>query len=215
MPADQAAGLRRRSARQPLSCIHCFSESTGSSVRLAHALYRMGRETLVVDTQGRLFADATTRNLFDWRRQLERGQLHILPRSHGKGWYAPGAQADDPALHGVMLAYDHVIFDAGWRDVSLGLRPDALHAVAIEIGQGDESMRHAYAVLKTLAQQGGVSCVGLLGDPGACERVRVACCRFLGQDFANVLFRAENEDDAFAELAVRMAGEETSLRACK
>jgi hypothetical protein len=215
VPADQAAGLRRRNARQPLSCIHCFSESTGSSVRLARALHQIGHESLLVDTQGRLFVDATMRSLFDWRRQLERGQLHTLPQSYGKGWYAPGVQADEPALHGVMLAYDHVIFDAGWRGAGLGLRPDALHAVTIEIRQGDESMRHAYAVLKTLAQRGGVSCVGLLGDPGACERVRAACCRFLGQGFADVLFRAENEDDAFAVLAVRMAGEETSLRACK
>ena len=215
MPADQAAGLRRRSTRQPVSCIHCFSESTGSSVRMAHALHQIGHESLLVDTQGRLFADATTRSLFDWRRQLERGQLHTLSQPYGKGWYAPGLQADEPALHGVMLAYDHVIFDAGWRDAGLGLRPDAVHAVAIEIRHRDESMRHAYAVLKTLAQRARVSCVGLLGDPGACERVRVACCRFLGQGFADVLFRAENEDDAFAVLAVRMAGEETSLRACK
>ncbi|MCL5059300.1 MAG: hypothetical protein M1449_01470 [Candidatus Thermoplasmatota archaeon] len=214
MPADQAAGLRRRGARQPLPCIHCFSESADTSVRLAHALHHIGRKSLLVDRRGRLFADSSTRSLFDWKRQLDRGQLHTLPQAYGEGWYAPGAQADEPALHGMTLACDHVIFDAGWGGADLELRPGVTHTVAMEIRRTDESMRHAYAVLKTLAHRGGVSCVGLLGDPGACELVRAACCRFLGQRFAHAVFSAANEDDAFAVLAVRMADEGTSLRAC-
>jgi hypothetical protein len=215
MLADQAAGLRRRGVRQPLPCILCFFESADSTVHLAHALHQMGRESLLIDMQGRLFAASTTRSLFDWKRQLERGQLQTLPQTYGKGWYAPGVQADETALHGMTLAFDHVIFDAGWRGAGLDLRPGVTHMIALEIQHTDESMRHAYALLKTLANLGGASCIGLLGDTVACERVRAACCQFLGQRLEHALFSVANEDDAFAALAVRMADEETSLTACK
>ena len=214
MPADQAAGLRRRGVRQPSPCTLCFFESADSTVQLAHALHQMGRECLLIDMQGRLFAASTTRSLFDWKRQLERRQLQTLPQTYGKGWYAPGVQADAPTLHGMTLAFDHVIFDAGWRGGAPGLQPGVTHTVALEIQRTDESMRHAYALLKTLAHLGGASCVSLLGDTVACERVRAACCQFLEQRFVQVLFSVAHEDDAFAALAVRMVNEETSLRAC-
>ena len=214
MPADQAAGLRRRGVQQPLPSTLCFFESADSTVHLAHALHQMGRESLLIDMQGRLFAASTTRSLFDWKRQLERRQLQTLPQTYGQGWYAPGVQVDEPALHGMALAFDHVIFDAGWRGGALGLQPGVTHTVALEIQHTDESMRHAYALLKTLAHLGGASCVGLLGDTVACERVRAACCQFLEQRFVQVLFSVAHEDDAFAALAVRMVDEETSLRAC-
>ena len=214
MPVDQAAGLRRRGVLQPLPCTLCFFESADSTVHLAHALHQMGRECLLIDMQGRLFAASTTRSLFGWKRQLERGELQTLPQTYGKGWYAPGVQADEPALYGMTLAFDHVIFDAGWRGAALGLRPGVTHSVALEIQHTDESMRHAYALLKTLAHLGGASCVGLLGDAVACERVRTACCQFLEQRFVQALFSVAHEDDAFASLAVRMVDEETGLRAC-
>ncbi|MHB0973609.1 MAG: MinD/ParA family ATP-binding protein [Thiobacillus sp.] len=214
MPADQAAGLRRRGARQPLPCIHCFSESADSSVQLAVALHQMGRESLLVDMHGRLFGAAATRSLFDWRRQIEHGQLQTLPQRYGKGWHAPGLRSDEPALQDMAPACDQVIFDAGWSEGDPGLRPGVAHTVVVAIRRSDESMRHAYALLKTLAQQGSLSRAGLLGDPGACDRVRAACCRFLGQRLAPAIFSVANEGDAFAALAVRMTGEETGLTAC-
>lgn len=214
MAADQAAGLRRRRMRQPVSCIHCIAESTDFSTQLAQALHELGRESLLVDLQGRLFADATTRSLFDWKRQLERGQLQTLPQAFGKGWYAPGMGADEPALSGMASEYDQVIFDSGWRNTDLALLPGATHSVVLEVRRTDDSMRHAYALLKTLACMGSAANVGLLGDSFACDRVRAAAWRFLEQRFAHTIFSVANEDDAFAALAVRMANEETSLAAC-
>jgi hypothetical protein len=212
VPVDQAAGLRRRAASQPLRCITCISESADSSVRLARALHEIGRVTLLVDTQGRLFADASPRSLFAWKHQLARRQFHTLPQAYGAGWYAPGVRADEPALSGMVNGYDRVIFDAGWG-TDLALLPGAAHTVVIEVRRSDESMGHAYAVLKTLARSGSAVNVGLLGDRLACDHVRAAACRFLEQQFAQAIFSLANEDDAFAALAVRMADEETSLTA--
>lgn len=214
MPADQAAGLRRRGARQPLRTIHCFSDSADSSVRLALALRQLGRVSLLVDTQDRLFSASSPRSLFDWRHQLERRQLHVLPQAYGDGWHAPGLRADEPALAGVATGYDQVLFDSGWGRAELALLAGAQHDVVMEVGRSDESMRRAYAVLKTLAGSGGTCTVGLLGEPGACDRVRAAASHFLGKQFGHAIFSAANEDDAFVALAVRMADEETSLRAC-
>ena len=214
MPADQAAGLRRRSARQPLRCIYCFSDSADSSVRLAHALHRIGRIPLLVDTQGRLFAASPTRSLFDWRHQLERRQLRTLPQTYGEGWYAPGVRGDEAAFVGLVSGYDYVMFDSGWGCAEFSLLPGAAHTVVMEVCRTDESMLHAYAVLKTLACFEGAFSVYLLGDRVACDHVQAAGCHFLEQGFASSICSAANEDDAFATLAVRMAGEETSLRAC-
>ncbi|MGE5320217.1 MAG: hypothetical protein ACM3KD_08555 [Hyphomicrobiaceae bacterium] len=183
------------------------------SVRLAHALHQIGRTLLMVDTQGRLFGASFPRSLFDWKRQLERRQLHTLPQAYGEGWFAPGIGTDEPALTGLVNGYDHVLFDAGWDGAEPARLPGAAHTVVIEIRRTEASMLHAYALLKTLAYLGGVYSVGLLGDHLACERVRVAACRFLGQRCARSIFSVAHEIDAFAALAVRMADEETRLRA--
>ena len=111
-------------------------------------------------------------------------------------------------------SYDHVIFDSGWGNTDLALLPGATHSVVLEVRRTDDSMLHAYALLKTLACMGCAVNVGLLGDRFACDHVRAAGCRFLEQRFAHAIFSVANEDDAFAALAVRMANEETSLTAC-
>ena len=214
MPADQAAGLRRRGARQPQRCIYCFSASADSSIRLAHALHQIGRVPLLIDTQGRLFSASSPRSLFDWKNQLERRQLHTLPQAYGDGWYAPGMRSDEPALFGVTNSYDYVMFDLGWDNADIALLPGAAHTVVVEVRRTDESMLHAFAVLKTLAHSGGTFSVGLLGDRVACDQVRAAACHFLEERFAHAVFNVANQEDAFAALAVRMAGEETGLTAC-
>ena len=217
MRADQAAGLRRRAAhgaRQPQRSIQLFSDSPDSSLRLAHALHQTGQVLLLVDTQGRLFSASSPRSLFDWQHQLERRQLHTVPQAYGEGWYAPGVRADEPALSGMVNHYDYVMFDSGWGRTDLALLPGVAHRVVMEVRRTDQSMQHAYAVLKTLACRGGRFSVGLLGDRLACDHVRAAGCRFLEQRFAHAIFSVANEDDAFAALAVRMADEETSLTAC-
>ncbi|MBW8327662.1 MAG: hypothetical protein K0M48_00395 [Thiobacillus sp.] len=167
----------------------------------------------MIDTQGRLFAASSPRSLFDWKHQLEHGQLHTLPQAYGEGWHAPGVRADEPALSAVAASYDYVMFDAGWG-TDLALLPGAAHTVVMEVRRSDESMLHAYALLKTLACSGGVFSVGLLGDGVACGHFRAESSQFLEQRFADAICSVANEDDAFAALAVRMAGEETSLRAC-
>lgn len=214
MPADQAAGLRRRvcpagqGGRQPLRYIHSISDSPNPGVRLAHALYQLGRIPLLIDTQGRLFASSSPRSLFDWRHQLERRQLHTLPQAYCEAWYAPGVRADEPALFGMVGGYDDVIFDSEWDCADLALLPDVAHTVVMEIGRTDESMRNAYAVFKTLARSGVAFQAGLLGDRLACDHVQAAGRHFLGHEVVHAIFNLANENDAFAALAVRMADEE-------
>jgi hypothetical protein len=112
MPADQAAGLRRRSDRQLPRCVHCFFDSAASISRLANALHRHGRISLLVDMHGRTVADSPTRNLFDWRQQIARGQLQLHPMPYGDAWHAPGVRADEPALRRAAHGYD---LGAGWK----------------------------------------------------------------------------------------------------
>lgn len=213
MQADQAAGLRRRKARQPVRCIHCYFKSPDASIRLAHALHRLGRTILLIDLNGRPFDAAATRSLFDWRRQLERGQLYVLPQAYGDSWHASGMQANEAGLLDRLAGYDPVLFDAGQPDAVPGLLAGAIHDAVVEIGRSDESMRYAYALVKTLMHRGGVFRIGLLGDAGACAQVQAACCHFIGQAMAQVLFNVAREDAPFAALAVRMAGDETRLAA--
>lgn len=217
--ADQAAGLRRnasaagRQTRRSPRCITSLSAAAGSSLRLADALRRLGQSVLLADASGRLFAGASPRSLFDWKHQLERRQLQTLPQRFGDGWYAPGVSADDPALPVVASDYDQVILDRGW-DGDLAVPRGAVHAVVIAIDRSGESMQRAYAVLKTLACFRHTVSVSLLGEPAACDHVLAAASRFLDPRFAQSIFNAADEDDAFAALAVRIASEETGPMAC-
>ena len=211
VPADQAAGLRRRRAEQPLRCIHSFFDSAQSTLRLTQQLHQSGQIPLLVDMRGRLFADSSPRSLLDWKQQLERGQLHTLPLAYGDGWYAPGVRADEPVLRSAAQGYDYVVFDEGSGGAGLALMPGALHGVIIEVRRTHESMLHAYALLKTLFQTGDGSSVEMLGDTASCEHVREACGHFLGPRFAQAICCVVHEDDVIAALIVKMAAEETSL----
>ncbi len=211
MPADQAAGLRRRRAEQPLRCIYCFLDSADFTLRLAQALHQRGGMTLVVDTRGRLFGNNSTRSLFGWKQQLERGQLQTLPLAYGQGWYAPGIRAAEPTLRTAAHGYDHVVFDLGLDGDELALMADAIQTVIVEAHSTDESKLRAYTLIKTLAHSNKLFSVGLMGDPVACEHVRMACHHFLGQPLAHAIYSVAQEGDAFAVLAVRMCAEEASL----
>jgi len=209
MPADQAAGLRRRNARQPASCIHCFFEAPFSTTQLMVALQQLGQVSLLVDMRGRLFANSSPRSLFDWKQQLERNQLNTLPQAYGDGWYAPGLQVDAPNLQRLLQGYDRVVFDAGPIETELALLPGTPSHVIIEVHSEGDSMQRAYSMLKTLSQAGNALSIGLLGDAATCNHVQAACCHFLEQSFTQVFYSVAHEDGAFATLAVRMADEET------
>jgi len=214
MSVDQAAGLRRRNARQPVRCIHCFFDAAESTLKLASALQQRGWTSLLVDTRGRLFADSPTRSLFDWRQQIARGQLHTLPLVCGDGWHAPGIQGDEPALMPIARRYDGLLFDVGPGVSDWAPMPDAARIFIVEVNATHESMLHGYALLKTLSHLEGRVSVGLLGDIGACDRLQGACGQFLDPAFNHAVYKAARELDAFAALAVRMADEETGLAAC-
>ena len=209
MPADQAAGLRRRRARLSPRCLHVFFDSADSTEKLVQALHRRGLRTLLIDVQGRVYADTPARSLFDWRQQLARRQLQTLPMSYGEGWHAPGVRADEPLLAGIAQDYDILVFDEGRGEVGARM-PGAARTVIIEVAFAHESLQRAYALLKTLFHQEETPDVVLLGEPAACDRVRAACAQFLDGPFAQAILGAGHEDDAFAALAVRMADEETS-----
>ena len=216
MPADQAAGLRRRNTQQPVRCIHCFFDAAASSTRLTHALHQLGQVCLLVDMCGRLFADSSTRSLFDWKQQLERRQLNMLPQVYGDGWYAPGLRVDAPNLHSAVQGYDGVVFDAGLIGIEQVFLPGTLNNVVIEVHPTGDSMQRAYSMLKTLSHTGNSLSIGLLGDAATCDHVQAACGHFLEQPFVQTIYSVAHEDDAFAALAVRMADEETHrMTRCK
>ena len=150
MPTDQAAGLRRRQAEQPLRCIYCFLGSTDQTFQLLQTLHQRGETALLVDTRGRLLGNYPTRSLFNWKQQLERGQLQTLPLAHGQGWYAPGISATEPALRSAAHAYDHVVFDLELAGDDLALMPDAIQTVLMEVHAAEESKLRAYRLIKTL-----------------------------------------------------------------
>jgi hypothetical protein len=205
--ADQAAGLRRRSALQPLRCIHGFFHSPESTTRLAQALHRRGWTSLLVDTRGRLFANSPTQSLFDWRQQLARQQLHTQALPHGDGWHAPGLTVNEPGLKAIAQRYECLLFDASpdapdWLPV-----PDMDQTLVLEVRAGQTSMQQAYALLKTFAHLESRAGIALLGDVVACERLRAACRQYLDPAFAESVLSVAHEDDAFAALAVRMADE--------
>jgi hypothetical protein len=207
---DQAAGLRRRNARLPPACIYCFFDTAEWTERLAAALHQVGRRSLLIDRQGRLFTDAPTRSLFGWKRQLERGELHTLPFSHGDGWYAPGLRADVPALREVARQYDHLLFDEEPSGAELILMPDASHRFLVEVQSAQPSVLRAYTLLKTLSHFEAGGNVSLLGDTVACMHVLGSSKRFLPQSFAQAIDIVAHVDTAFSTLAVRMPCEETS-----
>lgn len=208
MPADQAAGLRRR-AQQPPRCVHCFFDAAESTIRLAQALHQRGWTSLLVDTRGRVFADSPTRSLFDWKQQLERGQLHTLPMPCGDGWHAPGVRANAPALKTVAQGYDCVVFDVSLNAPGWAPLPGAAQILIIEVNATAASTLQGYALLKTLSHSGAAFSVGLLGDAAACDQLLAACKQFLDPSFNQAVYSVAHEDDAFAALAVRMAYEET------
>ncbi|HMA12292.1 MAG TPA: hypothetical protein VKO83_10420 [Steroidobacteraceae bacterium] len=213
MSADQAEGLRRRSTRQPLRCIHCFFDAPESTVNLAQALHRRGWTSLLVDACGHVWADSPTRSLFDWRQQIARGQLHTLPMPYGGGWHAPGMRGDEPALTVAAQGYDCLLIDAGPDAADWMPLPGAAQTFILEANATHASMLHGYALLKTLSSLDGLAAIGLLGDAGACARLQAACDQFLEPSFCRTLYSVAGEDDAFAALAVRMTSEETGLAA--
>jgi hypothetical protein len=211
--ADQAAGLRRRSALQPMRCIHVFFDSAASTLCLAHALHQRGWTSLLVDAGGRQFAESSTRSLFDWRQQLSRGQLLTLPMQYGDGWHAPGLQAGEPTLRAIAQRYDCLLFDASldapdWQPLS-----DTEQMLVLEVQAGQESMQRGYALLKTVSHLGSRVRIALLGDAAACEHLQAACARFLEPSFLQAILNVAHEDDAFAALALKMTDGETGLTA--
>lgn len=212
MPADQAAGLRRRLAQQPPCCVHCFFDAAESTIRLAQALHRRGWSSLLIDTCGRVFAGSPTRSLFDWPQQLERGQLHTLPMPYGDGWFAPGIRGDEPALMTIAQGYDCVVFDASLNAPDWVPLPGAAQVIILEVSAVHAAL-HGYALLKTLSHSKAAFSVGLLGDAAACDHLQAACKQFLDPVFTRAVYSVAHEDDAFTALAVRMADEETGLTA--
>jgi hypothetical protein len=216
MPADQAAGLRRRNAQLPVTGIHCFSETPTLTTQLAVSLHRHGRTTLLVDMRGRLFADAPGRSLFGWEQQLARSQLSTVPQAYGDGWYAPGLRADAPGLARAIQDYDGVVFDAGPIGNPAAQCPESAHALVLEIPPMAAATQHAYRMLKTVSYAGNSLRIALLGDAATCDHVMMTCARFLGQAFTQAIDNLAHEDDALTAVAVRMADEETlRMMRCK
>lgn len=202
MPADQAAGLRRRQEGASLKIIYCVSASASCALRVARAFTRQGRCPLVIDSRDRLLGRTATQALFDWPRQIERGMVLALPLQDAAGWRAPGVRADAAGLLRATRDYDPLVFDCLPDDMAVRV-PAACEIALLTVYP--ETMQAVYALLKTRAATGGLEAI-LTGDPASCTRVREACARFLGATLAGAVSCAADENDAIATLAARMAG---------
>lgn len=203
MPADQAAGLRRRQAAVS-QIVYVVSDTTSTASALAQALLQRGLTPLLVDARDRLFDTTAAHTLFDWSQQLARGQLLTLPLVNVTGWHAPGCRANVPGLAQATRHFDALIFDCTLAEIASpasGTREWALLSVQ------PDTLPSVYALLKTRALRGEIGCV-LTGDAASCARVREACGRFLGPAAAAMVSSLHDEVDAIAALAVRMAHEE-------
>lgn len=203
MPADQAAGLRRRQTGAPRRVLHCVSDTPASALNLARALRQHGLHPLLIDSRDRTCGRAAAQTLFDWRQQIERDRLVLLPLTEATGWHAPGSRAGTPGLLHATRHFDVLVFDCTLDDVAHPSPELDERALLVVRPQTREAV---YALLKTRARTGGLASF-LTGDPATGLRVREACARFLGAHCASVLDFRPDEIDAIAALAVRMAGE--------
>jgi hypothetical protein len=203
MPADQAAGLRRKTG-SALRILHCVNESADFVLQAAQAMTRQGLTPLVIDTRDRLFGADAAQTLFDWRQQLDRGQILALPLATVHAWHAPGLQADVPGLAAATRHYDAVLIDCALVDVASPIAGANEWAC---VSVGPDTLQAVYALLKTRAQSGGLP-MFLIGEPASCERIRQACLRFLGATVTAGLSCHHDELAAITALAVRMAHEE-------
>jgi hypothetical protein len=203
MPADQAAGLRRKTG-SALRILHCISESADFVLQAAQAMTRQGLTPLVIDTRDRLFGADAAQTLFDWRQQLDRGQILALPLAAAQAWHAPGLYASAPGLAGATRHYDVLLLDCTLADVASRVAgADEWACVSV----GPDTLQAVYALIKTRAHSGGLS-MFLTGEAAACERIRQACLRFLGATVSAGLSCHHDELAAITALAVRMAHEE-------
>ncbi len=204
MWSDQAAGLRRPQISPLPHCVHCVADDAACALRIVRALACQGMLPLLVDGRGRQAGPGGVKPLFDWRRQIERGQILALPLEAGACWAAPGIRADAAGLARAVRGFAALVFDttpsaavaplAGARETAwLALRPATMQA--------------GYALLKTRAAAGGIDAI-LTGDAACCRRVQAACERFLDAEIAASIVCMPDEGDAIAALAVRMADEE-------
>lgn len=212
MSSDQAAGLRRRAGAVP-RCIHCFSSTGATGVRLAEALRPYDWNVLRVDTIARAPGQVPARSLFDWRLQLARAQVSLLPTAYGDAWHAPGGQADVLEFATLARQYDAVLLDADSRCHAWKPMPGADNRIVIELAADTAALRQAYALLKTLCSEQAGCEVSLVGDGLACRRLQDAVRRFLDVSCTQTLSCFAHEVEPFAALAIRMAGEEKGRRA--
>lgn len=210
MAADQAAGLRRRQTARAAPCIHLHSPQSATAHRLLEALSRQGLDTLLIDAQGRHLGHAP-RSLFDWRQQLARRQLHLHALPAGTAWHAPGVETDTAALAMLSARHDCLVVDHPLDMGSVAALPSPGHVRVLDVSPAD--VKPAYRLLKTLAHLACGADILLLGEAAACAQLEAACRQFLDAKHAQRIGSLAQETDAFAALAVRMAGEETGPQA--
>ena len=210
MRADQAAGLRRMRHAQSPTCISIFFAEPAAVFLLMQALHGHGKALLLVDTIGRQGVSARTRSLFDWRRQVEKMQLLIVPLAHGDGLSAEGAAAGEVAVIGAAGAYDIILFDAGPVGAAVNLAHGVTQHLLLQVNDDAQSLERAYALLKSLPLLGHTGDVLLSGSPGACQRLITAARHFLGEQTSSRIWTAGGDDPHFVALAARIAAEEAS-----
>lgn len=213
MQGDQAAGLRRMRHAQSPTCISIFFTEPAAVLLLMQALNGQGKAPLLVDTIGRQGVSAGTRSLFDWRRQVEKMQLLIVPLAHGDGFSAEGAAAGEPAIVGAAGAYDVVLFDAGPVGAAVNLAYGVSQHLLLQVGDDARSLEGGYSLLKSRPLVGHTGEVLLSGSPSACQRLIAAARHFLGEQTASRIWTAGSDDPHFVALAARIAAEEAGRQA--
>ena len=179
MLADQAAGLRSRSRRHDLRVISLMNTSTDFAPRLAQALMTCHQKVLLVDSLGRHLRASKTHFLFGWQQQLARQRLQTLSVEGVEVMHATGAPAGDTTIVRASAKYHAVMFDGYPLQTEIALDTRTPQILLVALSAHPDSLKYAYALIKTLHQQKLDWRVLLIGEAAFAERIIAATSYFL------------------------------------
>ena len=179
--ADQAAGLRSKSARRGLpQVVSLLSTPLDWAVYLAQALQALHHKILLVDSAGRHALASKTQFIFGWEQQVARQRLQTIEINGIDVLHAPGAHAGDAAILQTGADYDYVLFDGQTlQPDTLNLDPRTPQTLVVGLNAHPDALCNTYALIKTLRQNKLDWRVMLLGEPALGERLVSATDHFM------------------------------------
>ena len=207
MQADQAAGLRSKSAPRGVpQVVSLLSTPLDWAVHLAQAFQALHHKVLLVDSTGRHSHASKTQFIFGWEQQVARQRLQTIAMKGIDVLHAPGACAGDAAIVQTGAAYDYVLFDGQiLQPDTLNLDPRTPQTLVVALNAHPDALCNTYALIKTLHQNQLAWRVMLLGEPALGEQIISAAAYFM-QAVSPRLERVNIEADAhLVALAARIS----------